>query len=51
MMTKETYTLVLTKDDIQVIANALGELPLKVVQQAFIKISEQVSQQEKEATQ
>lgn len=44
------YNLDLTQEEIQLICNALGELPLKTVGNIFDKIRQQVSEQE-QATQ
>lgn len=41
-----TYTLTLSQAEIQVIANALGELPLKSTLGLFVNIQEQVKMQD-----
>ena len=41
-----TYKLDLSQAEIQMIANALGEMPLKVTLSLFAKIQEQVAEQD-----
>jgi hypothetical protein len=40
------YTLTLTQQDVQIIINGLGELPLKVAANTFAKLQKQVAEQD-----